>query len=398
MRNLLIGIVAGVVIGIAVGTTAIAPRLQSRALVAHESVRLEMPPVPPPPATPPEPAPETVTVAAPPASPPPGSPEAQVSWRMASAFGSAMPHLGKMAKRVQDNIRQISDGSFEITFHEPGALVPPLEMLDAVRSGAIEAAYSSPAFWADKFPALQLFATIPFGPRAKEYLGWLYEGGGYEIFQDVYRKNGLHGLVCGFAAQGAAGWLRRPINSLKDFNGLTLRATGLAAKVLERLGAVTTVLAGGDMRIAFDKGMIDGGTFSQPAADMALGLERSAGHYYFPGWQQSSAVFGLMINLESWNALPPVQRARLETVCGDNVRYGLAKGEASQFAALKQMTALGVEIEQLPPTVISALRNAWAEVATEESSKDRQFARAWTSLNRFREEYSIWSELSEPQP
>lgn len=100
---------------------------------------------------------------------------------MASAFGSAMPHLGAMAKHIEDNIRRISGGSFEIAFHEPGALVPPLEMLNAVRSGAIEAAYSSPAFWADKFPALQLFASIPFGPPAKEYLGWLYEGGEVRI-------------------------------------------------------------------------------------------------------------------------------------------------------------------------------------------------------------------------
>jgi len=393
VRNLLIGVVAGIVIGIAVGTSAIAPRLQSRMPVAQETVRLEMPPMPPP-----EPTPVSTPAPIQPTNTQIRSPENSVSWRMASAFGSAMPHLGSMAKRVEDNMREISGGSFRIMFHEPGALVPPLEMLDAVRSGAIEAAYSSPAFWADKFPALQLFASIPFGPPAKEYLGWLYEGGGYKIFQDIYRKNGLHGLVCGFSTRGASGWMRQPIRSLKDFNGLTLRATGLAAKVMERIGAATTVLAGGDMRIAFDKGMIDGGVFSQPAADMSLGLERKAEYYYFPGWQQSSALYGLMINLDSWNALPPVQRTRIETVCGDNVRYGLAEGEAGQFTALKRMTALGIEIKQLPPTVLSALKNAWAEVAVEESNKDRQFALAWTSLNRFHEEYSIWSELSEPRP
>ncbi|MGH6660356.1 MAG: TRAP transporter substrate-binding protein, partial [Rhodospirillales bacterium] len=338
-------------------------------------------------------APAVVT--APPPVPPPAEPKT-IRLRMGSAYAGNLPQLGTLAKRIERDIWRVSDGRLEIKFHEPGALVPPLEMFDAVRAGAIDAAFSSPGFWGNKVPALQLFAAVPFGPSAKEYLAWIYFGGGRELFEEIYHVNGIHSVFCGMIAPEASGWFKRRIRTVEDLKGLRMRAFGLGAKVLRKLGVKTSQLAGGDIFLAFESGAIDAAEFSMPAIDLKLGLHRMAKNYYFPGWHQPTTLFELMINHDKWKALPTSAKAQIEAVCGDNVRHGLAEGEAKQYAALKELQSEGVEFRRWPSEILDALKTAWTAVVKEESRADADFRRVWQSLSAFREDYAIWSELSSP--
>ncbi|MCH7935653.1 MAG: TRAP transporter substrate-binding protein [Proteobacteria bacterium] len=315
---------------------------------------------------------------------------------MASAYASTLPQLGTLAKRLDRDIWRVSDGRLEIKFYEPGTLVPPLEMFDAVRAGAIDAAFSTPGFWGNKVPALQLFAAVPFGPAAKEFLAWIYFGGGKEQFEEIYHANGIHSVFCGLIAPEASGWFRNRIRTVEDLKGLKMRFFGLGAKVMQRLGVVTTQLSSGDIFVAFESGAIDAAEVSMPSIDLKLGLHRMAKNYYFPGWHQPATLFELMINLKIWRSLSVSAKAQIEAVCGDNIRYGLAEGEASQFQALKKLQAQGVEVRRWPGEILEALNAAWVEVARDEAKADRDFKRVWESLSAFRKEYSIWKELSLP--
>ena len=51
----------------------------------------------------------------------------RVKWKMQSAFGGKIKHLGPSGHRFSDKVKSMSDGKFIIKFHEPGALVPALE-------------------------------------------------------------------------------------------------------------------------------------------------------------------------------------------------------------------------------------------------------------------------------
>lgn len=327
--------------------------------------------------------------------PPPPGPMAR-HWKMGSAYASTLPQLGTLAKKLDRDIWRVSNGMLEIKFFEPGELVPPLEMFDAVRAGVIDAAFSSPGFWSNKIPALQLFAAVPFGPSAKEFLAWIYFGGGQELFDAIYRANGIHSIFCGLIAPEAAGWFRKRIRTVEDLKGLKMRFFGLGAKVMGKLGVVTSRLTSGDIFVAFESGEIDAAEFSMPSIDMKLGLYRMVKNYYFPGWHQPSTMFELMINQKKWEALPVAQKAQVEAVCGDNIRYGLAEGEAAQFKALKKLQSEGVAIRRWPGEIMDALKAAWTEVVAEEARADRDFNRVWKSLSAFRENYTIWRELNQP--
>ena len=108
--------------------------------------------------------------------------------------------------------------------------MPALEIFDAVSSGSIDAGWSTPGYWAGKVPALPLFAAVPFGPSAQEYISWIYYGGGKELFEEIYAKHNIKGIICGVVTPEASGWFRKEINSVDDLKGMKMRFLGLVQK------------------------------------------------------------------------------------------------------------------------------------------------------------------------
>lgn len=315
------------------------------------------------------------------------------TWNMQSTYPGSLTQLGTLGKHVAEQVKIVTDGKIDVVFQEPGALVPALEVFDAVASGAVEAGWSTPGYWAGKVPSLQLFAAVPFGPEAGEYLAWLKFGGGKELFDEIYHKYGIHGVHCGLIAPEASGWFRKEINSVDDLKGLKMRFFGLGAKVMEKMGVSTQLLAGGDIFPALELGTIDATEFSMPAIDLNLGFYQVAKNYYFPGWHQQATLFDLMINLDLWESLDDVTKAQIETVCDASMTYGLAEGEAIQFAAIEELESKGVTIRQWSPEILDALRAAWEEVIVEQVAADEDFARSWESLSTFRDRYKRWKDL-----
>jgi TRAP-type mannitol/chloroaromatic compound transport system substrate-binding protein len=81
----------------------------------------------------------------------PAAPSAQkVTLQMTSVFPSSLVLLGDSALEFADKVERVSGGTLEMKVYEPGALVPGLEAIPAVSKGSVEAAWSSPGFFAGK--------------------------------------------------------------------------------------------------------------------------------------------------------------------------------------------------------------------------------------------------------
>ncbi len=315
-----------------------------------------------------------------------------VQWKLAGLFPRTLVLTGEQGVRFVDRLKVISNGDIELKYFEPGALVPGLEIFDAVSSGAIDAGWASPGFWAGKVSALQFFTAVPFGPEPGELLGWLMYGGGRELVEELYHRHNIHPLICNMTSPEGSGWFRRPIESVDDLRGLKMRFFGLGAKVVEKLGVSTQLIAPGDIFPALELGTIDAAEFAMPVMDEALGLDQVAKHYYFPGWHQPASFGDLIVNIERWEALNATQKAQIEMACRESVLRGLAEGEALQGKALEALQERGVTLHRWPPEMIAAFRGAWHEVAAEQAAADADFARVWESLSTFRETYSLWGE------
>ena len=313
-------------------------------------------------------------------------------WQLASAFPAKLTQLGTSGTRFVETARQISGGTIEMRFLEPGEVVEAQDVFAAVARGEIDAGWTTPGYLANEIPAAAVFTAVPFGPDAGGYLAWIRFGGGQAIYDELYEPYGVKGLVCAIAAPEASGWFREEVKSVNDLKGLKMRFFGLGADVMAKLG-VTTRLPAGDVYPALEQGLIDALEYSMPAVDVDLGFDRLAKHYYFPGWHQQATILELLVNREAWNALGDQQRAQIEAACGTNLQHTIAEGEAIQYVALAELQARGVVIHRWSPEMLAAFEKAWLEVAEEAARADPDFRRAWASLQAFRADHAVWREL-----
>ncbi len=314
----------------------------------------------------------------------------RVRMQMQSNFASSLALLGPNANFTVEQIRRLSNGSIDIKFFEPGALVPPGQAFDAVSSGALDAAWATPGFWTGKDIAFAVYSTVPFGPGLGEYLAWMKHGGGEKLMQELYAKYNIHSIVCHLIPPEASGWFRKEIKTLDDLKGLKMRFFGLGANVMQKLGVATQLLQAGEIFQALQLGTIDATEFSMPVMDLSLGFHQVAKFYYFPGWHQQATVGDMIINKAKWDSMSPHQKASIEAACDQTTLRGMSLGESLQPAALREIESKGVKLMTWGPEFLAAFEKAWKEVAEEQSAKSPEFKKAWDSLSKFRTEYSVW--------
>ena len=318
----------------------------------------------------------------------------RVKWKMQSAFGGQLVHLGTSGVRFSKNIDRLSSGKFQVKFFEPGALVPALECFDAASKGSVESCWTTPGYHTGKLgPGVAFFTAVPFGPQIGEFLAWKKFGGGNAIRDAKYAEFGLVAVDNFCIGPETSGWFKKPVNNLDELKGMKMRFFGLGARVMQKLGVSTQLLAGADIYPALEKGVIDATEFSMPDIDQNLGFYQIAKNNYYPGWHQQVSCSELLMNADAFNKLPDNYKAMIEMAAGESIMATYANTEAKNPAAMNNMLAkYGVTNHRWPDSTLATFEKAWVEVVKEESAKDPFFKEIAESFYSFRDEYRGWGE------
>ena len=311
-------------------------------------------------------------------------------WRVTSSFTSVMPVIGDTPLKVAASLGEISNGAIHLEYFEPGEVVPAFEITEAVKDGKIQAGFMWVGYDQGRIPASTLISAVPFGFEPMEFAAWWYHGGGQALGEVMYHEHNVHPVLCSLTSPETAGWFREPINSLEDLRGRKIRFAGLGGRVLQRLGASVTMIPGGEIFQALEKGAIDGSEFSMPVVDRMLGFGRVAPYNYFPGWHQTFTTGHMMINLGLWNDLPAKTKTAIELACQANTLFVFTHGEAVQGEIIRNFPAENISAETLPTPILEELRRVSIEVLDEEAAKDRHFATILKSQREFAESYRHW--------
>ncbi len=317
-----------------------------------------------------------------------------ISWQLPVSFQTSLEVLGDNIIYVQGAVSDLTDGKFQLQVYEPNEIVPPLEISGAVRTGKVPIGYTWLGYDQGKIPASPLFGAVPFGMEPWEFSSWWFNGGGRELAEELYREENLKVLLCGMLGPETAGWFRKPIESLDDLVGLKIRFAGLGGKVIERVGASVTMLAGSEIFQALEKGAIDATEYSLPNIDAALGFDRVAKLNYFPGWHQVFTSVHMLINYDSWNSLPAQYQSALEVSCTSGVTRNFAHAEAVQGPVIDTFEQSGITATYLPESILRELQRVAEEVMEEEAAKNEWFARVYESQKNFRSDYKKWKQLA----
>ena len=228
----------------------------------------------------------------------------KVQWRMSTAFPPALDMIQGAAERLAKVVDETSGGRFRIEVLPGGQIMPPFACFDAASQGKIEAFMGSPQYWKDKEPAIEWFATIPFGMNPQGMAAWYYQGDGLKLMEETYAAFNLVPRPATAAAPQMAGWFRKKITTIGDYKGLKMRIPNLGGKVVARAGGTVVLTPAAEIYAALERGVIDACEWIGPHDDMKLGLHKTAPYYYYPGWHEPGTMLEFGFNRKAYEALP----------------------------------------------------------------------------------------------
>jgi TRAP-type mannitol/chloroaromatic compound transport system substrate-binding protein len=317
-------------------------------------------------------------------------------WKMVTTWPPNFPGMGTGVNRMVKQIEEASAGRLKIRVYAAGELVPAMQVFDTVSRGTVEMGHGAAYYWKGVSQAAQFFTAIPFGMNVLEMNGWLYAGGGLELYRELYADFNLMPFPAGNTGVQMGGWFNREINSVEDLRGLVMRIPGFGGAVLERAGGTSVTLPGGEIFTSLQTGVIDATEWVGPYNDLAMGLHEAARYYYYPGWQEPGPSLECIINDAAWASLPADLKTIVELACSSLNEQMTAEFTARNADSLVVIEADdSIELRKFPDAVLLELRAISEELVAELVAEDPRAAKIHASFSAYKEKAQRWSAISE---
>jgi TRAP-type mannitol/chloroaromatic compound transport system substrate-binding protein len=295
-------------------------------------------------------------------------------------------HLRTLAERID----KLTSGSVKIEAMAAGQIVPAFEVLDATNKKVIDGYHAISYYWVGKSPTMALFSGPPGGPFGMDhmdYLGWLYVGGGLDMWRDFYQKEMKLDIIM-WPAQPASpqalGWFKKPLRTVADFKGMKCRQTGLNAQIYAKLGQGVVNMAGSEIVAAAQRGLIDCAEWVGGVEDLRLGLPGVFKYHYTPGMHENNSIGEFGMHTDVWKTLNAQQQEAVNSAIKDTFITWLTRWQKQNADAIEEMIKKqGVQVRRTPPEILLASLKAWDEVAAEHSAKNPTFKKVYESQREY---------------
>ncbi len=322
--------------------------------------------------------------------------QAAIRWRLASSFPKSLDTIYGGAEVFANAVKAMSGGKFEISVHAGGELMPPFGVVDGVQAGTVEMCHTVPYYFYGKNPAFALGSAVPFGLNARQMTAWMKHGNGRKLMNELYAKYNMVSFAGGNTGTQMGGWFRKEIKSIADFKGMKMRlGGGLVGEVMQKLGAVPQSLPGGEIYQALEKGTIDAAEWVGPYDDQKLGFNKVAPFYYYPGWWEGGPEVDFFINQKAFDALSPENKAIVEAASAQASVDMLAKYDALNPTALKQLVAAKTKVLPFSQAVLEASFKASMEVFAANDAKSPEWKKIYADMRAFQRDQVSWFRYAE---
>ena len=318
-----------------------------------------------------------------------------IKWRLASSFPKSLDTLFGTSEFLVKRISDMTGGKFQIQLFAAGEIVPGPGVHDAVRDNTVEMGHTCGYYYYGKDPTYCIDTAIPFGMNNRQTDAWYRQGNGGKLMAEFYAKSNIVAFPCGNTGVQMGGWFRKEIKTAADLKGLKMRIAGLAGAVLQRVGVVPQQISGADIYPSLEKGTIDAAEWVGPYDDQKLGFNKVAKYYYYPGWWEGGPQVSIYINKQKWDELPKEYQAVVRAACADAHTEMLARYDAKNPVALKQLVGSGTQLRPYPKEVLEVCHKAAMELYAEISEKNPDFKRIYADYKKFTEDTNDWFRVSE---
>lgn len=278
-------------------------------------------------------------------------------------------------------IKEKTGGELEMKGFGAREVVGDFELLDGVKNGVLEAMNSFTLYWAGKLPSAAFLSSYTLGLRhPAEWDMFFFSGGGLQAAREIFAKQGLY-YVNRIHHGANIIHSKKPIRSIDDFRDLKLRVPGgMIAETFAAAGAKTTLLPGGEVFAALEKGTIDAADYTGPAVNWDLGFQQVTKYISMgpPGLMsvyQPVDLMDFVVNMDVWNKTS----AKIKRFIEDEVQvYSNVHFSAIQKADLvawKKFEEAGVELNRLGEEDVERFTEIAVPIWFKWANKDKDAAR-----------------------
>jgi TRAP-type mannitol/chloroaromatic compound transport system substrate-binding protein len=289
-------------------------------------------------------------------------------------FQSTWPTKDIFHEFAADFVKKVNDmsgGRLRVELLAAGAVVPAFQLIDAVHNGILDGGHGVSAYWFGKNKAFSLFGTGPaLGMDANQVLGWMRYGGGQALYDELVGsilKLNVVGFQYGPMGTQPLGWFKKPITGPNDLKNIKYRTVGLSADMFKNLGTNVTILPGGEIVPALEKGLIDGAEFNNPSSDRLLGFTDVAKSMMVQSYHQPNETFEILFNKGKFSGLPAELQAVIRHAVDASSSDMSWKAMDRYSKDLEAIKAAKVTVTQTPESVLKAQLESWDKVVAEQS-------------------------------
>jgi TRAP-type mannitol/chloroaromatic compound transport system substrate-binding protein len=319
----------------------------------------------------------------------PATAQAPITLKMQASWPASLTLFDNF-KMFAERVDKLSNGRLKIETLPAGTVVPAFEVLDATHKKVIDGAHTWAGYWTGKNKAGILMTGGPggtFGMDYIDYLGWIYEGGGLQLYQEYYRdilKLNVVPIPIMPAGPQAFGWFKRPIKNLADFKGMKCRQTGIAAEVYTEMGMRIVNMPGGEILPAAERGVIDCAEWVGGVEDLKLGFHNVWKFHYTPGMHETVTSSELLINGDVWKSLAPDLQEIVKSAAMETYIRWWARWQKQNADAIEELrTKHKVQILKTPDEILIEFLKTWDKIAKREAEKDPFFKKVLDSQRQY---------------
>ena len=283
------------------------------------------------------------------------------TWGARRAFTE---HLEKLAELVSEK----TDGEFTINVSY-GGLSNERENLDGISIGAFEIAQFCAGYHPDKNPAITVLELPFLGVDSLELERELSEivYAHPAVTEDMARWNATMLMPSPMPQYNIAGTGDAP-QTVADFEGLTVRATGGIGEAMQTVGAVPNSVTSSEARQAMDSGVVKSVAFA-PHAHMSFGTVESA-DWWTTNLNPGTVNCPVVVNTDALNSLSDEHREALLSSVPEALDFYISNyngatmdrwGPLLEEKGVEQVTFADEEIEAFRAAAADPIAQAWIE-------------------------------------
>ncbi|HTT57048.1 MAG TPA: TRAP transporter substrate-binding protein DctP [Opitutaceae bacterium] len=278
-------------------------------------------------------------------------------------------------------IKEKTGGELEFKPYAAKEVVGDFELLDGVKNGVLEAMNSFTLYWAGKVPATAFLSSYLMGLRyPHEWDIFFYSKGGLQAAREVMAKQGVH-YVNRIHHGPNIIHSKKPIRTIEDFKGLKLRVPGgMIAEGFAAIGAKTTLLPGGEVFSALEKGTVDAADYVGPAVNWDLGFQQVTSYIWtgpagLESIYQPVDLMDFCVGMEHWNKLSPKMKQWLddEIQVYSNIHH--AAIQKADMETWPKFEKAGTKVNRLPAEDLPKFQRAAVPIWFKWANKDPDAAK-----------------------